>query len=117
MEVTYDSFVESHGPSLKGSGVPEIFWPVLLQKLAGQIFDAGEDFGLAENESKIKGVPRGRLYRVVVKNEEGIDATDPKNIWLIDHCWTFSDRQEAKKQLLEHPELPERLVNLMNLDS
>ena len=55
MEVTYDSFVESHGPSLKGSGVPEIFWPVLLQKLAGQIFDAGEDFGLAENESKTKG--------------------------------------------------------------
>ena len=53
-----------------------------------------------------------RKYKVVVRNEEGIDCQNPDSIWLIDHCWTWRDRAEAAKQLEEHQNLKSRLEGI-----
>ena len=60
MEINFENFVKYHESSLKASAVPERFWKKLYDKIIGQRFDAGEDFGLAENQEGEKGIPKNR---------------------------------------------------------
>ena len=46
---------------MKASAVPERFWKKLYEKIVGQRFDAGEDFGLAENPDGDRGIPKNRI--------------------------------------------------------
>uniref|UniRef100_A0A8C4X0P8 Tubulin tyrosine ligase-like family, member 12 n=1 Tax=Eptatretus burgeri TaxID=7764 RepID=A0A8C4X0P8_EPTBU len=39
-------FVALHGPSLRLSGLPEVYWPRLHHKLRNEVFDAGDVFGI-----------------------------------------------------------------------
>ena len=60
MEINYENFEKYHEASLKSSAVPKRFWKKLYEKIIEQRFDAGEDFGLAENSEGDKGIPRNR---------------------------------------------------------
>uniref|UniRef100_UPI00358EB51E tubulin--tyrosine ligase-like protein 12 isoform X2 n=1 Tax=Myxine glutinosa TaxID=7769 RepID=UPI00358EB51E len=42
----FSHFVALHGPSLRLSGLPELYWPRLHYKLRNEVFDAGEVFGI-----------------------------------------------------------------------
>ncbi|KAG7169029.1 tubulin--tyrosine ligase-like protein 12 [Homarus americanus] len=107
------TFVEQHKIQLESSGVPRYFWPTVLRKLQGQVYDAGESFQLcqltyADGEND-QGEP---LWQVIVTKPDGIKATDPENIFLIDHAWTYR-AHEARQYLRDIPGLLERMVALM----
>ena len=42
-KLSLEEFRESHGPQLISSGVPEIFWPILHEKLANEVFNSMTD--------------------------------------------------------------------------
>ncbi|KAF7237647.1 Tubulin--tyrosine ligase-like protein 12 [Varanus komodoensis] len=95
------------------------------------VFDAGEYFGIMqveeveeedeedeeiEEESKKKSNPGRRLcYKVIVTNENGLQAAQPDSIFLIDHAWTYHVGH-ARQQLLQVPGLLQRMANLMEID-
>ena len=55
-------------------------------------------------------------WKVVVINEDGVRADDGKNIYLVDHAWTF--RPQTSRQHLESiPGLLERMANLFDLEA
>ncbi|XP_007939986.1 tubulin--tyrosine ligase-like protein 12 [Orycteropus afer afer] len=85
-------FAVLHGPALRASGVPELYWGRLLHKLEHEVFDAGEMFGImqveeVEDESEDEDAREGRrkrpnpgselCYKVIVTNEAGLRAADP----------------------------------------
>ncbi|XP_044306790.1 tubulin--tyrosine ligase-like protein 12 isoform X1 [Varanus komodoensis] len=127
----YQTFVALHGPALSASGVPPCYWKSLWHKLENEVFDAGEYFGIMqveeveeedeedeeiEEESKKKSNPGRRLcYKVIVTNENGLQAAQPDSIFLIDHAWTYHVGH-ARQQLLQVPGLLQRMANLMEID-
>ena len=115
MDVSYEGFVEAHEASLIQSAVPKRYWKTLWEKVMAQSFDAGDAFGLIEVNDESKGLPKDRPYRVVTRN--AVDVSDPRCIWLVDHCWTWHDRAEASAQLKAHEGLAERMAALMHLDT
>ena len=54
-------------------------------------------------------------WKVIVHNEDGINAMDSRHIYLVDHAWTFRS-DNARQMLLQHPNLFERMANLFELD-
>ncbi|XP_006866969.1 PREDICTED: tubulin--tyrosine ligase-like protein 12 [Chrysochloris asiatica] len=124
-------FAALHGPALRASGVPELYWGPLLHKLEHEVFDAGEMFGIVqveeveENGSEAEEArearrkrpnPGGDLcYRVIVTNEMGLRAADPSSIFLIDHAWTYRV-EHARQQLQQTPGLLHRMANLMGIE-
>lgn len=112
----FDAFISIHKPQLQASGVPEHFWPQLFRKLKHQEFDAGCSFSLLlidyGDEGRSSEEP---IWTVAVTKEGGIKATDPSEIYLVDHAWTF--RTDNARQLLnEHPPLVNRLAIMMGID-
>ncbi|XP_036722708.1 tubulin--tyrosine ligase-like protein 12 [Balaenoptera musculus] len=123
-------FAALHGPALRASGVPERYWGRLLHKLEHEVFDAGEMFGImqveeveedegedeAARELRKKPNPGGELcYKVIVTNENGLQAADPNSIFLIDHAWTCR-MAHARQQLQQVPGLLHRMANLMGIE-
>ncbi|XP_071521090.1 tubulin--tyrosine ligase-like protein 12 [Panulirus ornatus] len=108
-------FVEQHKIQLESSGVPRHFWPTVFRKLQGQIYDAGETFQLCQlsygDGENDQGNP---MWQVIVIKPEGIKASDPGSIFLIDHAWTYRGN-EAREYLTEVPGLVERMVALMDV--
>lgn len=111
----FKEFIHLHGNQLQSSGVPEHFWHSLCRKLEQQIFDAGDAFQLLlidygeDNEEKDDCDP---MYTVAVTKSVGIKASDPQEIYIIDHAWTYR-LSNARQQLRQVPGLLSRLVNMM----
>lgn len=112
----YQSFLEIHRPQLVSSGVPEHFWKVLCQKLTAQIFDAGSAFSmlLVDYGDDIRA-PEDPVWTVIVSKDDGIKATDPADIYLIDHAWTYRTDM-ARGQLQQIPGLAERMAGIMGIE-
>lgn len=109
------TFVEHHKVQLESSGVPRYFWPTLLRKLQGQVYDAGEYFQLCQlTYADGENDQSDPLWQVIITKPEGIMATDPENIFLIDHAWTYR-ANEARQYLKDIPGLLERMVALMDI--
>ncbi|XP_042874118.1 tubulin--tyrosine ligase-like protein 12 isoform X1 [Penaeus japonicus] len=108
-------FVEQHKIQLESSGVPKHLWPTVFKKLQGQVYDAGENFQLCQltysDEEHEEGDP---LWQVIVIKQDGMKASDPDSVFLIDHAWTFS-ANEARQHLTKIPGLLERMVALMDI--
>ncbi|XP_032618368.1 tubulin--tyrosine ligase-like protein 12 [Chelonoidis abingdonii] len=130
----YKAFVALHGAALSASAVPPLYWERLRHKLENEVFDAGEFFGIMqveevveeeeeednneeiEGELKKKPNPGNELcYKVIVTNENGLQAANPNSIFLIDHAWTYRV-EHAHQQLLHVPGLLHRMANLMGID-
>ncbi|CAL8242562.1 unnamed protein product [Merluccius merluccius] len=126
-EEDFVDFVSLHDGALRSSGVPPVYWRTLFRKLSSEIFDAGEVFSIMqveqeeeveeeeeeEEEQRAASTP-AVSYKVVVTREEGLQASDPNSIFLVDHAWTYSV-EDARQQLLEIPGLLPRMAALMGL--
>ncbi|XP_022196754.2 tubulin--tyrosine ligase-like protein 12 [Nilaparvata lugens] len=113
-DIRFGSFIKHHKHQLISSGIPEHFWSTLFIKLSNNIFDAGSTFSIMvmlydEDD------PESQRRFVVVSSENGISKSDPKQIYLIDHAWTYK-LSEAKEQLLNIPELLDRMCKMMKID-
>ncbi|NXV91902.1 tubulin--tyrosine ligase-like protein 12 isoform X2 [Calonectris borealis] len=125
------AFVALHGAALRASRVPARYWESLCRKLRGEVFDAGDYFGIMqveevdeeeegdeemEEELKKKPNPGNEpCFKVIVTNESGLQASNPNSIFLIDHAWTYRV-EHARQQLLHVPGLLHRMTNLMGID-
>ncbi|XP_063921513.1 tubulin--tyrosine ligase-like protein 12 [Zophobas morio] len=108
-----DVFLNLHKNQLLSSGIPEIYWKTINQKIQNQTFNAGETFQLMQisyDEEKSAHEPAWALQ---VKTD--VKHSDPKQIYLIDHTWTFRVGH-AKNQLLEFDTLRSRLCSILGLD-
>lgn len=109
----YNEFIRLHGNQLKASGVPEYFWHTISQKLEQQLFDAGNAFQLLMIDyDDVERQSEDPLYTVAVSQSNGIKASNPKEIYLIDHAWTYRIHN-ARSQLHQIPALLDRLSNMM----
>lgn len=107
----FDIFVSRHRNQLESSGVPPVFWESLYKKLDSGIFDAGQSFSLAQ---VVDEETEEITWKVVIIAEDGIKKDDAKNIFLVDHAWTFRP-QTARQQLESYPGLAERMCGLLDL--
>ncbi|KAB0392964.1 hypothetical protein E2I00_002904, partial [Balaenoptera physalus] len=83
-----------------------------------QVEEVEEDEGEDEvaRELRKKPNPGGELcYKVIVTNENGLQAADPNSIFLIDHAWTCR-MAHARQQLQQVPGLLHRMANLMGIE-
>ncbi|KAM7532442.1 hypothetical protein Aperf_G00000133028 [Anoplocephala perfoliata] len=109
---SYDDFLRDHRTSLTVMKVPELFWPSIHTKFLDEVFDASEKFELGmlkyvndENE------PVDMKLFVSVKVDE-VRASDPNNVFLCDHAWTFQ-LEDVRKTLETNPILLPRMKTLM----
>ncbi|KAH8299965.1 hypothetical protein KR044_007990 [Drosophila immigrans] len=121
----YNEFVALHKPQLESSAVPVHLWPALYRKLTTDCFDAGEAFQLLlidydEDDDEPKNDPDDDgsarpVFALEVAREQGIKASDPQAIYLIDHAWTFR-LNSARQQLEQYPQLADRLSAITGVD-
>ncbi|GCB68565.1 hypothetical protein scyTo_0000909 [Scyliorhinus torazame] len=115
-------FTDLHRAALETSGVPPLYWKSLHHKLAQEVFDAGEVFGVmqveddevdedAEEKKTTLNPGAPPVYKVIITKEDGLQASDTNSIFLIDHAWTYRVDQ-ARQQLWEVPGLLHRMANL-----
>ncbi|XP_017147291.1 tubulin--tyrosine ligase-like protein 12 isoform X2 [Drosophila miranda] len=120
----YNEFVALHKSQLESLSVPVHLWPALYRKLAVETFDAGEalqlmliDYDEDEDEQNIADDDDSTrpVFSLGVAREQGIKASDPLAVYLIDHCWTF--RLDSARQTLEqNPQLADRLSAITGVD-
>ncbi|CAL8279074.1 unnamed protein product [Gadus morhua 'NCC'] len=118
-EEVYRNFVALHAGALRSSGIPELYWKSLFLKLSQEIYDAGEVFGIMQEmeeaeEKNANPIPKFTC-KVVVTSEDGLQASDPNSVFLVDHAWTYRV-EHARQQLEEIPGLLPRMASLMGLD-
>lgn len=113
----FRTFVKQSRDQLELSGVPNIFWEALWEKLRHETFDGGHVFQLARMDygDEERG-PKDPVWKVFVAAENGLSMHDPNNIFLIDHAWKY-DSSTARRNLSETPGLLERMCNLMGFDN
>lgn len=77
---TYEQFQNLVGPQLHGNQVPRSLWPMVYQKLMGQVFDAGNTFqiGLMESGDSNEEVVGEEEEETSEKEELASPTTDPK---------------------------------------
>ncbi|XP_077091081.1 tubulin--tyrosine ligase-like protein 12 [Siphateles boraxobius] len=117
----YQVFLSLHSPALKAARIPPLYWKSLHLKLANEVFDAGEVFGIMhveeeeDEDNERRGDPQAEMgYKVIVTKESGLQAADPTSVFLVDHAWTYRV-ESARQQLLEIPGLLIRMASLMGL--
>ncbi|KAH8393271.1 hypothetical protein KR215_001529 [Drosophila sulfurigaster] len=121
----YNEFVALHKPQLESSAVPVHLWPALYRKLSTDCFDAGEALQLllidyddedeeAQTDTDDDSSARP-VFALEVAREQGIKASDPQAIYLIDHAWTFR-LNNARQQLEQYPQLADRLSAITGVD-
>lgn len=120
----YNEFVALHKPQLESSAVPVHLWPALYRKLSTDTFDAGEALQLLlidYDEEDEEETPENDddstkpVFALEVAREQGIKASDPQAIYLVDHAWTFR-LNSARQQLEEYPQLADRLSAITGVD-
>uniref|UniRef100_A0A915BCG8 Tubulin--tyrosine ligase-like protein 12 n=2 Tax=Parascaris univalens TaxID=6257 RepID=A0A915BCG8_PARUN len=109
-EEEYEIFEARHIGQLAAAAVPTHFWRRLYEKLTNETFDAGTHFQILAEESE----DGSRSYSVVALND--IDASDPNNIFLVDHAWTFRP-QVARQHLREIPGLLDRICAVVDIEN
>jgi len=118
------TFIALHKIQLQSSAVPEFYWETLYNKLKHGTFDAGLSFGLNqldregeegnEEDNDFLSNPF-RQWKALVTRPEGIKASDPNHIYLVDHAWTFRPNQ-ARNHLKNVPGLLERMCALVGTE-
>ncbi|KAF9923079.1 Tubulin--tyrosine ligase-like protein 12 [Linnemannia zychae] len=99
----YKQFLQIHQYQL--ASIPESLWEPLFQKLGQDLFDAGEYLELHYGDPFDK-------YSLHVKKEDGLKKHG--DIFLVDHAWTTKP-ETARAQLLDNPQLVERLTSMMDI--
>lgn len=112
----FRKFIQLHQQQLIASQVPEIFWQTLYRKLTTQNFDAGDAFQLLLLDySESERSAEDPVWTVAVTKEGGIKHTNPAEIYIVDHAWTFRTNM-ARNQLRQVPELLRRMTIIMGID-
>ncbi|KAK5648895.1 hypothetical protein RI129_003787 [Pyrocoelia pectoralis] len=111
----FDTFEHLHLSQFELSNIPKHFTKVLYEKLDKQIFDAGKVFTLLKVDDKGSQDADYISWVLQFHLEEGIKASDPNNIYLIDHAWTF-EIKHAKKQLQALTNLRQRMSSIMGIE-
>lgn len=112
----FRKFVELHHQQLIASQVPEHFWQTLYRKLTTQNFDAGDAFQLLLLDySETERSAEDPVWTVAVSKEGGIKHSNPAEIYIVDHAWTFRTHM-ARGQLRQVPELLRRMTIIMGID-
>lgn len=113
----FEKFLQIHKPQLQSSGVPQLFWEILYQKLKNQVFDGGQVFQLAKVEyENVERHVTEPVWKLFVTAEDGIHANNPVSIYLIDHAWTY-DIGCARQNLVQIPGLLDRMCSLMGINA
>ncbi|KAH1015489.1 tubulin--tyrosine ligase-like protein 12 [Dendroctonus ponderosae] len=107
-----NTFLDRHRGQLQISGVPEIYWKTLYQKLSAQTFDAGNSFQLVKIEYEENREPHEPVW--ALQALEDLDANCSDHIYLIDHAWTYEPR-EARTHL-QYDGLRLRMANILGID-
>ncbi|XP_036376201.1 tubulin--tyrosine ligase-like protein 12 [Megalops cyprinoides] len=123
----FQLFFQLHSAALKSSRIPPLYWKSLFYKLTNEVFDAGEVFGIMqveqedEDDEEVRESERKRANpgpeitcKVVVTSENGLQATDPTSVFLVDHAWTYRV-ENARQQLEQIPGLLHRMAALMGV--
>lgn len=123
----FNVFLSLHSAALQSSRIPPIYWKSLYYKLAHEVYDAGDVFGImqveqeeedgeeAENEGRKKPNPGVEITcKVVVTRESGLQVSDPTSVFLVDHAWTYRV-EHARQQLEQIPGLLHRMASLMGV--
>ncbi|KAI3415547.1 Tubulin--tyrosine ligase-like protein 12 [Globodera pallida] len=108
--LSYKQFLQIHEPQLLAAGLPELFWKNLHEKLANQIFDAGKYFEVIIEENN----DPNETISSQVKALSDLRVDDPKNVFLIDHAWTFRPNS-ARNALRQVDGLRKRLTDMFNI--
>ncbi|KAJ8922981.1 hypothetical protein NQ315_001529 [Exocentrus adspersus] len=108
------AFLNIHRDQLAASNVPKHFWAMLYNKLTRKIFDAGNILQVVRLEYDEKREEHEPVWALQALSD--IDRSDPKNIYLIDHAWTYR-LEKAKETLKQHEGLRQRLCSMFALDS
>ncbi|XP_065369083.1 tubulin--tyrosine ligase-like protein 12 [Calliphora vicina] len=119
----FNQFVALHKPQLVASAVPQHFWKTLYHKITTETFDAGQALQLMlieydDEEDELASVEEKDcrpVFALSVAQDEGLQANDPNNIYLVDHCWTFRLNM-ARQQLEEYEHLCNRLCAITGID-
>ncbi|KAF9393113.1 Tubulin--tyrosine ligase-like protein 12 [Podila verticillata] len=99
----YKQFLQIHQYQL--ANIPESLWEPLFKKLVQDLFDAGDSLELHYGDPL-------DVYSLHVKKEGGLKKHS--DIFLIDHAWTTKP-ETSKAQLLDNPQLVERLTSMMDI--
>ncbi|XP_023304838.2 tubulin--tyrosine ligase-like protein 12 [Lucilia cuprina] len=119
----FNQFVALHKPQLLASGVPQHFWSTIYHKITTETFDAGEALQLMlieydeEEDEHVSAEEKETrpVFALSVASAAGLQAKDPNNIYLVDHCWTFRLNM-ARQQLEEYEHLCNRLCAITGVD-
>lgn len=101
--ISFEEFVRIHQSQLEKLEVPKNYWRTIYEKITIEIYDAGEYFTIAKDDSG--------TWHVFVTNEDGLEVSDSNGIFLVDHAWTF-EAEYARRQLQSAPELLVRIAAL-----
>ncbi|EZA59885.1 hypothetical protein DMN91_001120 [Ooceraea biroi] len=116
---SFKAFLETHESQLRSSGVPQLFWQALFEKLSDGTFDGNLVFQLVRIEYEA-GERHAREsepnWKLIVSAKDGISVQDPNNIYLIDHAWMYRDTRDARQALIESPGLLDRMCSLMGIE-
>ncbi|KAJ8656628.1 hypothetical protein O0I10_007705 [Lichtheimia ornata] len=105
MSSAFDAFVTVHQYQL--TSIPKDLWLPLFMKLGEDYLDAGNFVELHQGDC-LEG------YSLHVKKDQKLEKHG--DIFLVDHAWT-THPETARKELLENPNLLERLEGMMNIEA
>ncbi|AWO97884.1 putative tubulin--tyrosine ligase-like protein 12 [Scophthalmus maximus] len=126
----FASFVALHTGALCAAGIPHTYWRSLHHKIACEIYDAGDVFGImhfepeddeeteegrGDDEEKKNDSAATIRRKVLVTRDSGLQASAPTSVFLVDHAWTYR-LDHARQQLEQIPGLLSRMADLMGVD-
>ena len=106
-----DTVLEAHRAQFEAMRLPETLWARAVQKLAGQVLDAGTALGFALDEEAVAGGPQKAHLRYDVVARGDLKAEE--DCWLSGHIWAFPDEAFALKALSEDAAAAQRVAQLM----
>ncbi|CAF1249096.1 unnamed protein product [Adineta steineri] len=117
----YEQFLQTHEFQLVLNNIPKHFYRRLYEKMKNEIFDSGSYFQLCpvdDDDEDLEEVfnPERRYYVSTLENVVLDPNNDENAIFLIDHAWTYRIK-EARSNLINIPNLYERMAALMNIDT
>jgi tubulin--tyrosine ligase-like protein 12 len=117
----YEDFLRTHEFQLVLNNIPKHFYRSLYEKMKNEIFDSGSYFQLCPVDDDDEDLeecfnPKHRYYVSTLENIILDPHNDENAIFLIDHAWTYRIK-DARNNLINIPNLYERMSALMNIDS